>query len=73
MVKIGQGHIRAWKLAVPPINEQKAIVEYLRAETAKLDALVRKAEEAIERLQEYRTALITAAVTRKIDVRCING
>jgi hypothetical protein len=36
---------------------------------AKLDALVGKAAEAVERLQEYRTALITAAVTGKIDVR----
>jgi len=37
--------------------------------TGKLDALVGKVEEAVERLQEYRTALITAAVTGKIDVR----
>ena len=37
---------------------------------AKLDALVRKVE-AVERLQEYRTALITAAVTGKIDVRTV--
>jgi type I restriction enzyme S subunit len=36
---------------------------------AKLDVLVGKVEEAVERLQEYRTALITAAVTGKIDVR----
>ncbi len=38
-------------------------------EWAKLDALVGKVELAVERLQEYRTALITAAVTGKIDVR----
>lgn len=42
---------------------------YLDEETAKLDALIAKVEEALERLQEYRTALITAAVTGKIDVR----
>lgn len=53
----------------PPLPEQAAISAYLDAETSKLDALVAKAEEAIERLQEYRTALITAAVTGKIDVR----
>ena len=35
------------------------------------DVLVRKVEEAVERLQEYRTALITAAVTGKIDVRAL--
>ena len=38
-------------------------------ETAKIDTLVAKIETAIERLQEYRTVLITAAVTGKIDVR----
>ena len=38
---------------------------------AKLDALVGKVEAAVERLQEYRTALITAAVTGKIDVRTV--
>ena len=55
--------------ALPPLPEQIAIAAYLDAETAKLDALVGKVEEAVERLQEYRTALITAAVTGKIDVR----
>jgi type I restriction enzyme, S subunit len=54
---------------VPPLPEQAAIAAYLDEETAKLDALVGKVEEAVERLQEYRTALITAAVTGKIDVR----
>ncbi len=53
----------------PPLPEQTAIAAYLDAETAKLDALVGKVEAAVERLQEYRTALITAAVTGKIDVR----
>ncbi len=54
---------------VPPLPEQAAIAEYLDVETAKLDALVAKVEEAVERLLEYRTALITAAVTGKMDVR----
>jgi len=53
----------------PPLPEQVAITAYLDEETAKLDALVGKVEAAVERLQEYRTALITAAVTGKIDVR----
>jgi type I restriction enzyme S subunit len=55
--------------ALPPQPEQAVIASYLDAETAKLGALVQKVEEAVERLQEYRTALITAAVTGKIDVR----
>jgi type I restriction enzyme S subunit len=54
---------------LPPLPEQTAIAAYLDAETAKLDVLVAKVEAVIERLQEYRAALITAAVTGKIDVR----
>ena len=56
-------------VALPSTNEQISIVDFLDRETAKLDTLVTKIETAIERLQEYRTALITAAVTGKIDVR----
>lgn len=57
------------QLSLPPIPEQTTIAAYLDRETTKLDALVAKVEEAVEHLQEYRTALITAAVTGKIDVR----
>jgi type I restriction enzyme S subunit len=53
----------------PPRSEQHAIAEFLSSKAAQIDALVAKVETAIERLQEYRTALITAAVTGKIDVR----
>jgi type I restriction enzyme S subunit len=53
----------------PPIEEQRGIAHYLDGETSKIDRLVASIEEAIERVQEYRTALITAAVTGKIDVR----
>ncbi|TNJ35930.1 restriction endonuclease subunit S [Prosthecochloris vibrioformis] len=56
-------------IGIPTIEEQTAIANYLDRETAKIDKLIDKVEEAIERLQEYRTALITAAVTGKIDVR----
>ncbi len=56
-------------LMLPLIGEQSAIAEFLDHETAKLDALVAEAEEAISLLQERRTALISAAVTGKIDVR----
>jgi type I restriction enzyme S subunit len=51
------------------VAEQRSIAEFLDRETAKIDAMVTKIETAIERLQEYRTALITAAVTGKMDVR----
>ncbi|HEY2951787.1 MAG TPA: restriction endonuclease subunit S [Verrucomicrobiae bacterium] len=66
---LDQGEIADIAIGLPPLPEQAAIAAYLDLETAKLDALVGKVEEAVERLQEYRTALITAAVTGKIDVR----
>jgi type I restriction enzyme S subunit len=53
----------------PPPLEQTAIGDFLDCETTKIDAMVAKIDAAIECLQEYRTALITAAVTGKIDVR----
>lgn len=56
-------------MLVPAVEEQRAISDYLDRETAKLDQMMDKVEAAIEKLQEYRTALITAAVTGKIDVR----
>jgi type I restriction enzyme S subunit len=56
-------------VAFPPVPEQRAIAAFLDRETAKIDALIAKVREAIERLKEYRTALISAAVTGKIDVR----
>ena len=48
--------------------EQRAIADFLDRETVRLDTLVTKIETAIERLCEYRAALITAAITGKIDV-----
>ena len=51
------------------VSEQQAIAAFLDQETAKLDSLVIKVQEAIERLRELRTALISAAVTGRIDVR----
>lgn len=54
---------------VPPIAEQKAIVRFLDERCSKIDALIGKSTEMIETLREYRSALITNAVTGKIDVR----
>ena len=56
-------------LVRPPIHEQYSIAAFLDKEMAKIDALVAKVREAIDRLKEYRIALISAAVTGKIDIR----
>ena len=60
---------RSVELPLPPISEQRSIASYLDRETGNLDALVAKVREAIDRLKELRVALISAAVTGKIDVR----
>lgn len=56
-------------LPCPTETEQRAIVAFLERKTTHIDALVAKIREAIDRLKEFRTALISAAVTGKIDVR----
>ena len=54
---------------IPPLREQIAIVAFLERETAKIDILIERCETAIELFKERRIALISAAVTGKIDVR----
>ncbi len=66
---LNQGVIADLTLCLPRLPEQRAICKFLDNDLAKLDVLSRQVEAAIDRLQEYRTALITAAVTGKIDVR----
>lgn len=55
-------------IVLPPPEEQTAIAEYLDQETAKIDRLCETVNQTIGRLKEYRTALITQAVTGKIKV-----
>jgi type I restriction enzyme S subunit len=56
-------------ISIPPIQEQIDIANYLGRETGKIDALITETQVSIELLKEHRTALISAAVTGKIDVR----
>jgi type I restriction enzyme, S subunit len=66
---IGMPDVNSFRVPLPPISEQERIVQYIGEETAKIDALISRIREAIEKLKEYSTALISAAVTGKIDVR----
>ncbi len=52
----------------PPVAEQVSIIKFLDYETEKIDALIAKTHEAIDKLKEFRTALISSAVTGKINV-----
>lgn len=63
--------LRAYRFCFPPLSEQIQIVEFLLTETSRIDALAAEAEAIIALLQERRTAIISAAVTGKIDVRGI--
>jgi restriction endonuclease S subunit len=54
---------------LPPYDEQVAIRDFLETYTQSIDNAVEKYRLLIDHLQEYRQALITAAVTGKIDVR----
>ncbi|MBK7782460.1 MAG: restriction endonuclease subunit S [Ardenticatenia bacterium] len=57
------------RLPLPLLSEQRAIATHLDRETARIDALGAKVRNAITHLKELRTALISAAVTGKIDLR----
>ena len=66
-------HLTAEKLkkhrfAFPSLAEQRSIISFLNHETAKIDALISRIRNGIEKLKEYSSALISAAVTGKIDV-----
>jgi len=56
-------------IPVPPVDQQRAIADYLDRETARLDALVAAKERVLGLLAEKRRALITRAVTRGLDSR----
>jgi type I restriction enzyme S subunit len=66
---VGIADLRKVKVVLPPIDEQLRIAEHLQAMGVKLGMALEKSVDAIALLQERRTALISAAVTGKIDVR----
>lgn len=66
---IGMGVIENLEVPCPPLNEAKEISTYLHKQTAKIDKTIELAGQGIELIKERRTALISAAVTGKIDVR----
>jgi len=66
---IGMRVIENLHVARPPLDEARRIVVHLTNMSGKMDAISKKAEGQVQLLQERRTALISAAVTGKIDVR----
>jgi type I restriction enzyme S subunit len=70
----GQGNLNVknverYRIPLPPIEEQKLIIAYLDNYRLEMDNLISKYQKQIDLMQEYRTSLISQAVTGKIDVR----
>ena len=65
---LSQDELKKIKMSLPPLPEQTAIADYLDEQTAKIDHLSDTVNQTIARLKEYRSALITQAVTGKIKV-----
>ncbi|MBY4013482.1 restriction endonuclease subunit S [Rhodococcus fascians] len=57
------------RIPLPSLDEQVAIIDFLDSECSAIDALIAKASKMIATLREYRSALISSAVTGKIDIR----
>ncbi|MEW5920365.1 MAG: restriction endonuclease subunit S [Bacillota bacterium] len=66
---LSQEDLRQLRIPAPPPDEQRAIAAFLDRETARIDALTEKIRKSIDLLREYHTAVISAVVTGKIDVR----
>jgi len=66
---LSQELLKNLPVLLPPLEEQKIIAEYLDKKTSQIDTLITKTQKQIDLLTEYRTALISNAVTGKIDVR----
>jgi type I restriction enzyme S subunit len=69
MPKISQSHIKAWRVLLPPPEEQQAIVELIEIESGPIDTAIARTEREIALMQEYRTRLTADLVTGKLDVR----
>jgi type I restriction enzyme S subunit len=66
---ISQENVKEFRLLLPIKSEQQQISDFLDKQTAKIDSLISITQIQIEKLQEFRQSLISAAVTGKIDVR----
>jgi type I restriction enzyme S subunit len=69
MVKIGKTHLKAWIIPLPSKAEQTAIVHHIETQCSRIDAIINKLKKQINLFKEYRTALISEAVTGKIQIK----
>lgn len=55
------------KIIVPPLEEQKIIIKYLHNKCTQIDTIIAKEQSVIEKMQEYKKAIITQAITRGLN------
>ena len=67
--RVPEDFVKEFKLAIPPLSEQRKICEFVNLSINKMNFLIFKLQKATDLLGEYRTSLISAAVTGKIDLR----
>ncbi|HAW6257057.1 TPA: restriction endonuclease subunit S [Legionella pneumophila] len=67
-VSLSQGLLKSLPVIIPPIEEQEKISHYLDMKTAKINLLIKNIEHSINRLKEFRSSLITEAVTGQLDI-----
>lgn len=67
--RISSDFLGNYLLPIPPLEEQKAIVEFIEQETATIDKAIELSKKEIELLEEYKTRLIADVVTGAVDVR----
>ena len=67
--RVPEAFLKDFLIGLPPIKEQQSIIEFIKRANEKIDQQAAKTGDIIARLKEYRSALITNAVTGKIDVR----
>jgi type I restriction enzyme S subunit len=68
---ITEGQLGRFYVAIPPLAEQAAIVQYLDEQTARLDAVIAAVQRRLALVGEYRARLIADVVTGKLDVRAV--
>ncbi|WP_164978074.1 restriction endonuclease subunit S [Acinetobacter junii] len=66
---IGMGVLSNIEIPCPPLKEQAEIIQHLDVQNTKFDKLIDTQSQLIEKLKEYRSSIISHAVTGKIDVR----
>lgn len=67
---ISQDIVKSLKIPIPPkMDEQNDIINFIKNELSERNELISKYQKQIDLMQEYKTSLISKAVTGKIDVR----